>query len=46
MRKRILKMLNRNPKLFAHVLEIHAGRATASAVVATGAQLGLQFIAN
>jgi menaquinone-9 beta-reductase len=46
MRKRILRMLNRNPKLFARVLEIHAGRATASAVVATGAQLGLQFIAN
>jgi menaquinone-9 beta-reductase len=46
MRLRTLRMLRRKPELFARLLEIHVGRATTRDVVATGAQLGWQFLAS
>jgi len=45
-RSRMLKMLSRSPELFARLLAIHVGRATSIDVVATGAQLGWQFVAG
>jgi flavin-dependent dehydrogenase len=45
-RSRMLRMLSRNPNLFARLLAIHVGHATPGATVATGAQLGWQFLAG
>jgi hypothetical protein len=39
-----LRMLNANPGLFARLLAIHVGHSTPGDVVATGAQLGWQFL--
>ena len=44
-RRRALRMLTREPELFARLLALHAGQATAGEVVLTGAQLGWQFLA-
>lgn len=44
-RSRVLRRLNQNPELFARLLAIHVGRATASDVVRAGAQLGWQILA-
>jgi menaquinone-9 beta-reductase len=43
-RSRVLRMLNANPGLFARLLAIHVGHSTPGDVVATGAQLGWQFL--
>jgi flavin-dependent dehydrogenase len=44
-RLRALRMLSRNPELFARLLAIHMGRARPGEVFVTGAQLGWQFLA-
>ncbi|MGB7849007.1 MAG: NAD(P)/FAD-dependent oxidoreductase [Candidatus Acidiferrum sp.] len=44
-RLRALRMLSRNPELFARLLTIHVGWATPGEVFLTGAQLGWQFLA-
>lgn len=46
LRGRALKMLSRNPELFARLLAVHVGRATGREVVATGAALGWQLLTN
>jgi flavin-dependent dehydrogenase len=43
-RRRALLALNRDPALFAQLLEIHVGRAKPGDVVLTGAQLSWQFL--
>jgi len=45
MRGRALRMLGRNPELFARLLAIHAGKATPGDVVRAGAEAGWQFLA-
>jgi flavin-dependent dehydrogenase len=45
-RWRTLRMLSRNPELFARLLAIHVGQATPGDAVLTGAQLGWQFLAS
>jgi len=45
-RQRALRIMSRNPELFARMLAIHAGRATTGAVVLTGAQIGWQLLAS
>ena len=45
-RSRMLRMLSRNPKLFARLLAIHVGQTTPGAAVAAGARLGWQFLAG
>jgi menaquinone-9 beta-reductase len=46
MRSRVLRMLRRNPGLFARLLAIHGGRASTGEVVVVGAQVGWQFLAS
>lgn len=46
MRSRMLQMLSRNPQSFARLLAIHVGHATTRDVLATGAQVGWQFLAS
>ena len=46
MRTRVLSILSRNPELFARLIAAHAGRATTSDLVATGAKLGWQVLAS
>ena len=46
MRLRALRRLSKDPELFARLLAIHVGRATAGDVVAAGAHLGWQFLAS
>jgi len=43
-RARTLRMLSGKPELFARSLAIHVGWTTTKDVVATGAQLGWQFL--
>lgn len=45
-RSRMLCMLRWNPELFARLLAIHAGQATAGDVVTTGTQLAWQYLAS
>jgi flavin-dependent dehydrogenase len=45
LRTRCLRILSRNPELFARLLAIHMGHATTSDALATSAQLGWQFLA-
>ncbi len=44
-RRRALRMLSREPELFARLLALHVGHATPGEVVLTGAQLGWLFLA-
>jgi flavin-dependent dehydrogenase len=46
MRSRTIRMLSRNPELFARLLAIHVGRATKQEVVETGTQVAWQYLAN
>jgi menaquinone-9 beta-reductase len=46
MRSHVLRTLSRNPELFARLLAVHVGRASAQDVVAAGTQLARQFLAN
>jgi flavin-dependent dehydrogenase len=46
MRSRTIRMLRRDPELFARLLAIHVGRATKREVVATGTQIARQYLAN
>jgi flavin-dependent dehydrogenase len=46
MRGRVLRMLQRNPRLFAGLLAIHVGRATTADAVVTGAQVGWEILAS
>jgi flavin-dependent dehydrogenase len=43
-RERVIKVMGEKPELFARMLAIHVGRASAREVVATGARFGWQFI--
>lgn len=45
LRGRVLRVFAETPELFAQLLSIHVGRATAGQVLSTGAQLGWQFLA-
>jgi flavin-dependent dehydrogenase len=45
LRRRVFKLLNRRPELFARLLAIHVGQATSGDVFATGAELGWRFLA-
>jgi flavin-dependent dehydrogenase len=44
-RLRVMRMLSRNPELFAQLLAIHVGHATTGEVFVAGAQLGWEFLA-
>jgi len=46
LRVRTLQTFSKHPELFARILRIHVGQATAGAVVVAGAQLGWQFLAG
>ena len=46
LRGRTLKMLGRNPELFARLLAVHVGCATSGEVVTAGAALGWQLLFN
>jgi flavin-dependent dehydrogenase len=46
MRSRTIRMLSRNPELFARLLAIHVGRATKREVVETGTQIAWRYLAN
>lgn len=45
LRGRMLRVFAETPELFAQLLSIHVGRATARRVLSTGAQLGWEFLA-
>lgn len=45
LRARMLRVFSENPKLFAQMLLIHAGRGTPVKVLLAGAQLGWDFLA-
>jgi menaquinone-9 beta-reductase len=45
LRRRVLRVFAETPELFAQLLSIHVGRATAGRVLSTGAQLGWEFLA-
>jgi flavin-dependent dehydrogenase len=45
-RGRVLRMLKKNPGLFARLLAIHVGRATTAGAVVTGVQAGWQMLAS
>jgi len=45
LRRRALRVFQKNPKLFAQLLAIHVGETTPGRVLSTGAQLGWEFLA-
>jgi len=45
-RARTLRLLQNSPELFARLLAVHVGKATPGSAIATGAQLGWQFLAG